>query len=370
MRAYFIAILLLLLIFGTVGGLFYRNIQAMSGNGGPPPPTVIEIGEVSTASLPNQLQAVGSLRARQGAALTAEESGTITRIDFKAGDTVQRGALLLTLNDNTEQAALAQQRANVKLSRLQFDRDARLLEKRSISQTQFDQSQAALDAAIAREQQAEAALEKKRVRAPFSGTIGITNLKVGDYLNTGAEIAKLEDTRTLEALFTVPARYYPKLALGQRVAVRVEASDETFYGHITAIDNGADAATGGLALRAELKGNKVLLPGMFANLTIDLGEAIERLVVPETAITYSLHGNTAWVISQNDEGHLIAKPQIVKTGLSRDGHTIVMQGLQAGQEIAIAGQNKLYPGVLVSGASKATPDETDQGAATAEKATP
>lgn len=360
MRGYLIAIVLLLVIFGAIGGVFYSNIQAMSSQMGPPPPSVIDIGKVTTASFPDQLQAVGTLRARQGASLTAEESGTITAIEFKAGDTIENGALLLRLNDSTEQAALAQQRANVKLARLQFDRDARLLKKRSVSQTQYDQSQAALDAAIAQEHQAEAALEKKYVRAPFTGTIGITDLKIGDYLNMGAQIAKLEDINTLEVSFTVPARYYPQLALKQRVAVQVEASDTVFYGHVTAIDNSADAATGGLALRAELKGNDVLLPGMFALLTIDLGHAIERLTVPETAISYSLHGNTVYIITENEEGQLVANPQIVSTGLSRDGQTVITKGLAAHQRIALTGQNKLYAGAPVSEATENGENNTEK----------
>lgn len=348
MRAYIVAILLLLIILGAIGGQFYRNMNAMMQSGGPPPPSVIETATAIATSWPDTLDAVGTLEAIQGVAVSSEVSGTVTALHFQSGQSVAAGDPLISLNDSTEKANVAQQRANVKLAKLQYERDAKLLATRSVSQTQYDQTQAALDAAQARLQQALSQLDKKHIRAPFGGIIGISDIKLGDYIEPGTFIAQLEDRSSLEVRFSIPARYFSQLAVGQPLRLKPEGHSKASNAQITAIDSRADRNTGSLAIRAALNNSEALLPGMFVQLSIHLGENQQQVQVPETAVTYSLHGNTVFVVEADKDGVLRAQPTVVTTGLSRDGMTAVLSGLEAGQVVASAGQNKLYPGAAVT----------------------
>lgn len=348
MRPYLLAIALLAALGGAIGGYQYLRFSALAKMDFSPPPVTIAAAPAARESWVSRLESVGSLRAVRGVELTAETSGQVTAISFDSGQRVQAGQVLVVLNDEVEQAARARQLATLELARLLHARDLRLIGQRSIAQSQFDTSKADLGRAEAELAETEAHIRNKRIRAPFAGTVGIRRIALGDYLEPGDPIASLQDGASLELDFTVPARHAPKLAPGQRARVRVDAwPGREFAAELQALDSAVDAGTRNILLRARMLEHEGLLPGMFASLQLELGDSAPVVTVPETAVTYSLQGDTVWVIAERAGGGLTAESRIVRVGESRDGRIAILDGLSGSERVVVAGQNKLYPGVKI-----------------------
>jgi membrane fusion protein (multidrug efflux system) len=176
--------------------------------------------------------------------------------------------------------------------------------------------------------------------------LGIRRVELGDYLSPGTLIATLQDQSTLEIDFTVPARFTPQLQVGQGISFRARAfPGRSFTAKLAAIDTRADPGTRNLLLRARVAEPGGLLPGMFASLRIDLGADLSVVTVPETAVTYSLQGNSIYVIEPSENGGLTATSRIVEVGEVRDGRAAILDGLSVGERVVTVGQNKLYRGV-------------------------
>jgi membrane fusion protein (multidrug efflux system) len=347
LRAYLLVAVLLLLIFGSISAYLYRQFSVLSGMDFSPPPVSVAASMVDRESWSDSLDAVGTIRAARGVELSTEEPGEIIDIPVTSGARIRAGQLLLVLNDKVEQASRERQIANLKLARLLFERDQQLIKQKSIPQTQYDRSKADMDSAIAQLAETEARLENKRIHAPFAGTLGIIRVKVGDYVEPGTVIATLQDLEELEIDFTVPARHYPRLRPGQDILVKVAAyPGQGFHATLESIDSQVEAATRNLLLRARLGPGSGLLPGMFAELKIALDEPRLLVTVPETAVTYSLHGDTVYVIRE-EEGQLRVHPKVVTTGPSRDGRIAILKGLEGNEQVVTAGQNKLFRGAAV-----------------------
>jgi membrane fusion protein (multidrug efflux system) len=356
LRAYLIALALLLAIFGAIGLYLAQRFAALSN---PPPQAPITVSATTAEPAPwrNQLDAVGTIRAVRGVELAAETSGEITDIAVRSGQEVAAGDLLLVLNDRVEQAARKRQEANLELARLLFKRDESLVKQKSIPQSQYDRSRADLQAATAQLAELEARIDNKRIRAPFAGTLGILRVRVGDYLESGTAIATLQDRSALEVDFTVPARYAPRLRPGLTVSVSTAAfPGRRFAARLEALDAAADPGTRNLLLRARLEETDGLFPGMFASLKIDLGETATHVTVPETAVTFSLQGNLVYLVHE-DAGGLTVEPRVVTTGAVREGRVAILSGLRAGDRVVSVGQNKLYRGARIVLA-----DDADRGA--------
>ena len=348
MRAYLVAIILLLVIFGSIGGYLYQRFSAFADMDFSPPPVTIAASLARQEIWDQTLSAVGTIQAVRGVELTSEASGEITQILFDSGDAVAAGQRLVVLNDEVEQASRANQMANVELASLLFDRDSALIQQKSIPQSQYDRSRADLQRARAQLLETEARLANKTITAPFAGTMGIRRVDVGDYLSPGTVIATLQDRSELEIDFTVPARFSPKLQPGLSVKVSVDAYPERkFTATVAAVDARVDPNTRNVLLRAKLDEVEGLLPGMFAILEVDLGDQQQLVTIPETAMTYSLRGNTVWVIEEAEGGGLTATARVVVGGPVREGRVAVLEGLQAGEKVVSVGQNKLYRGVRV-----------------------
>ncbi|MEM7078711.1 MAG: efflux RND transporter periplasmic adaptor subunit [Pseudomonadota bacterium] len=348
MKAYVIAILLLLVLFGSIGAYLMQRFSAFADMDFRPPPVTIAVSPAQAEVWEDTLSAVGTVKAVRGVDLTSESSGEITSILFDSGDQVEAGAVLVVLNDEIERASRQNQIASLELAQILYDRDSALVEQKSIPQTQFDRSRADLERARAQLSETEARLANKRIQAPFAGTMGIRRVDVGDYLSPGTVIATLQDQSELEIDFTVPARYSAKLKPGLEAAVRVDGyDDKTFNAQVTAVDASIDANTRNVLLRAKLLDAAGLLPGMFAVLDLDLGERQDVITVPETAMTYALQGNTVYVLTELEDGGLTAEARVVQAGRVVDGRVAVLNGLVAGDRVVSVGQNKLYRGVRV-----------------------
>ena len=348
-RAYGFVAVLLLLIFGSIGGYQYMRISALAGMDFTPPPVTIAAGVAAAESWNQYLEAVGTIKAARGVELTSETSGEITAINFKSGDVVLAGQVLLVLNDDIEQASRRNQIASLDLAKVLFERDRKLVEKKSIPESQFDRSKANLESAKAQLAETEARIRNKRIAAPFNGTLGIRQVDAGDYLAPGTAIATLQDLKELEIDFTLPARLAPQLKPGMPLQLSVAAfPDQRFPATIAALDSRVDPDTLNLLVRAAITRSEGLLPGMFASLTIDLGQQQPLITVPETAVTYSLHGSTVYAIVETDDGGLSVEARVVEISQVRAGRAGILSGIKAGERVVSAGQNKLYRGARVT----------------------
>lgn len=352
-------VLLIVLILGGIKAFsIYKQVQMFSQ---PKPPVSVAAAQAELRQWQQRLPAVGSLKAYQGVELSLEVAGTVKSLHFESGQQVKAGQLLLQLDHDQETALLGTAQADLNLAKVDFGRGSQLVGDSAISRgeydrltTQYRRNQAVVD-------QLKASLAKKSISAPFSGTIGIRQVDVGAYLASGTVIATLQDLSSLYVDFNVPEQALPHLSLGQQVLVQVAAyPGQTFPASLSAINPKVEESTRNLLARATLANpDGKLLPGMFASLQLLLPNPQPQVVVPENAITFTLYGNSVYVISpkKTEEGQpvpgadgqpqLIAEQRTVQTGERRDGWVVVSKGLQAGDQVVTAGQLKLSPGAAV-----------------------
>jgi membrane fusion protein (multidrug efflux system) len=352
-------ILVVLALAAYKGYSIYQEVQMFSA---PQPAISVSAATAKQQPWQGRLPAIGTLKAFQGVDLTAEVEGTVHQVLFQSGEKVSLGQPLLQLDSQVEKAILATALAVRNLAQVEYQRGKNLAVKQAISKSEFDRLNAELLKAEASVAQLQASLDKKRILAPFAGTIGIRQVDTGDYLSPGNPVATLQDLSKLFVDFYLPEQATPQLAIGQRVRLNVAAyPGEVFTGEIAAINPKVEETTRNLQVRAMLPNpQSKLLPGMFANLEVLLPGEKPVIVVPETAITYTLYGNSVYVISEkkddqgavvkNDQGQamLVVERRFVETGERRDGQVVVGKGLKAAEQVVTAGQLKLDNGAHVS----------------------
>lgn len=361
-RRMLIMLAVVLLIVLALGGYkafsIYQQIQMFTA---PRPPITVAAALAEQRQWQERLPAVGSLKALQGVELSLEVEGIVKALHFDSGQQVKAGQLLLQLNDDQETALLGTAQADLGLAKVDFGRGSQLVGDAAISRGEFDRLTAQYRRNQALVEQLKASKSKKSINAPFSGTIGIRQVDVGDYLAAGTVIATLQDLSSLYVDFNVPEQALPRLSVGQQVLVQVAAyPGQTFPASLSAINPKVDEATRNLLVRATMANpDGKLLPGMFASLLILLPNPQPRVVVPESAITYTLYGNSVYVATpkkdkdgkpvNDDKGQpqLTAEQRTVQTGERRDGVVVVSKGLQAGEQVVTAGQLKLTPGAAI-----------------------
>jgi membrane fusion protein (multidrug efflux system) len=347
LRAYVIAVTFLLVLLGGTGLYLQQRFSAFAAADFTPPPATVAAAQARSAPWRETIEAIGTVRAARGILLSAETAGDVTALHVRSGDDVQAGQLLLSIDERVEVATRQRILARLELAELLYERDASLIRQKSIPQTQFDQSRADLAAARAELAEIDAILRNKRVTAPFAGRLGILQVRLGDYVAAGTPLATLQDLSALEVDFSLPDRHAPRLRAGLTLSLHTAAFPErTFRATLQALDARVDEETRNLNLRAVIEDGEGLLPGMFARLTLDLGSAPQRVLVPETAVTYSLQGDTVYVIERDDQG-LLVEPRVVNSAGVRDGQVAITRGLEAGEQVVTAGQNKLYRGARV-----------------------
>ena len=339
----------------------YQQIQQFQA---PKPAIDVEAEVARRMDWQSRLPAIGTLKASQGIDLSVEIAGTITDVQFQSGEKVSKGQAIVLLDSEMEQASLVSAEADLSLARLEFQRARSLLDRQAISRSEYDRLNAQSQKAEASVAQLRASLAKKRVLAPFSGTIGIRQVDVGDYIAAGTPIATLQDLSTLYVDFFLAEQHVPLLALGQKVQLRVAAyPDERFEGVISALNPKVETTTRNVQVRAELANpDGRLLPGMFADLQVLLPTENAQVVVPETAITYTLYGNSVLLVTEGtppegvsrDEPYLVVERRFVTTGERRDGLVVVLDGLEGGEQVITAGQLKLDSGTHVAIAESRT----------------
>jgi multidrug efflux system membrane fusion protein len=347
--------LLVLLAGGLVGFNALRSygIAKFFANNKPPPATVT-VAEAKSEVIPNLLIAVGDLAAVHQVNVTSDVSGRITDIMFTAGSDAKAGSPLVQLFDGPEKGDLASFKAQATVAQLSLDRAKQLAARQFGPQATVDSAQAAFDQANAGIAKTEAIISQKLVRAPFDGELGVRHVEVGQFLTAGTQIVTLTDLSQLYANFTVTEKGSAALKVGQTVRVAVDAyPGRTFDGKINAIEPQIATDTRNIRVQATLaNSDHILKPGMFATATVVLPDKPPVNTVPETAVDYTLYGDSVYLITEKkeDDGKtsLTVVRTFVRTGNRINGRAEILSGLKAGDRVVAVGQLKLQSGAAVT----------------------
>jgi len=289
----------------------------------------------------------------RGTDVAAEVAGVITAIHFRSGQEVQAGATLIQLNAESDLAKLQSLAAAAELARANYERNKKQLEIQAVSQAVVDADAASVKSAKAQVAEQQALVNKKLVRAPFSGRLGIRAVDLGQYVTPGTKLVTLQALDPVYVDFFVPQKQLGRVALRQKITLTADAfPGQQFVGEISSIDPKVDPATRNVQVRATVRNSKrSLLPGMFASISLAWGQPQQFLTLPQTAISYNPYGNTVFVVeerkSKDGQTALVAQQKFVTTGDTRGDQVAVLSGIKEGETVVTAGQIKLRSGVSV-----------------------
>jgi membrane fusion protein (multidrug efflux system) len=352
-----ILMLVLMAVFVAVLGFIkVKQFQAMAGQFAAmqPPPEAVTTIVAQREHWPDTLSAIGTVAAVQGVTVSADLPGVVDRIAFESGRTVNAGDILVQLDTRQEQAQLAAAEAQLELARLNFDRMKGLVEQDAVSRAEYDTAAAARKQAEARIHEIRATIERKTIRAPFSGVLGIRQVNLGQYLSGGDAVVPLQSLNPIYVNFGVPQQDAGQIRIGR--SIRITASDlgnAEFTGRITASDSVVDPATRNVQVQATLAnpGGR-LRPGMFVQTQVVIGASKPVIALPASAISYAPYGDSVFIVTdlKNAEGAAYrgVRQQIVKLGGSRGDQIAVLSGISPGDEVVTSGVFKLRNGAAVA----------------------
>ena len=350
-----------------LGGVIRKSISAQGI-----PPQTVSTAKAQFTEWQGEFQAVGTLRAVRGADLASEVPGVITAIQFQSGQEIEAGAPLVQLNNESDLARLRSLAAAAELAETIYERDKKQLEIQAVSQAVVDADAASLKSARAQVAEQQALVNKKLVRAPFSGRLGIRAVDIGQYVNAGVKLVTLQALDPVYVDFFAPQKSLEKIALKQKVTLKVDAfPGQQFSGEISSIDPRLDPATRNIQVRATVRNPKhSLLPGMFATVVLAAGGRQRYLTLPQTAVSYNPYGDTVFVVEENkgkdEKVALVAQQKFVTTGETRGDQVAILSGIKEGDTVVTAGQIKLRSGfpVIVNNSiqptNEAAPQPKDQ----------
>lgn len=364
------------LVFGGVFGFKWFGNKMMNQyfDNMPMPPAAVTSATATQQSWRPSLSGVGTVVASQGADVTTEVGGIVQALHFESGKRVRKGDLLVTLSAGSEQGDLARLQAQAQLAKKEHARFERLFGLEAVSRSELDQAAATLRAATAAVEAQQATLNQKIIRAPFSGTLGIRQVNLGQYLSPGTPIVTLQALDPVYVDFTLPEQDLGKVVVGQTVQAAVEQGPSA-SGVVEAIESLVDSATRNFKVRARFDNPQAQLrPGQFARARIELADAAPVIAVPLTAVSYNPYGNSVYVIQKGkgktadgkDEEQLTVTRRFIKTGVTRGDLVAISSGLKAGEQVATSGLLKLQNGTRViinnsvtpSASAAPTPDES------------
>ena len=344
------------LVFGGVFGfqIFKNAMIRKFMSAMPQPPQTVSTVTAATQEWQPQIEAVGGLRAVNGADLAFEVSGIVKELHFNSGDDVAAGDVLLMLRADDDIAKLAALQATAGLSEINYHRDQEQFKIKAVSQATVDADAANLKNAKAQVAEQEAVVNKKTLRAPFAGHLGVRAVDIGQYISAGTTVVTLQALDPIYADFFLPQQALNQIRLEQAATVKIDTyPNQDFAGTITAINPKVDPATRNVQVRATLKNpDRRLLPGMYASVNVAAGGKQRYVTLPQTAVTYNPYGETVYVV--NDKGtdpqgrpQWIARQVFVTAGLKRGDQVAILSGVEEGQTVVTAGQMKLRNGSTV-----------------------
>ena len=356
----FLALLIGWNIFGKIMG------QRAAANMPVPPQTVTSTKVGSLPWQPEQ-NSVGTLRAAKGADLAFDVGGIVDAVKVKSGQEVKQGQSLVELNADDIAAQRRQLEANAALLKVNLERARQQLAYKGISKAEFDGAEASYKAAVAGVSQQQALIDKRQLRAPFSGRVGIVTLTPGSYLKAGDVVLTLQQLDPVFVDLNVPQDKLAEIKVGQKIVLSLEAfADRPFLGEITAISPKLDLATRNAQVEASVPNTEELLkPGMFASVAVQVGEQKPYLTLPQSAITFNPYGETVFLVTHSGKKDAKGKDEMpsaqsvfVTTGAKRGDQIAVLTGIKEGDEVVTSGQLKIKNGTpLIIDNTRTPPDE-------------
>ena len=360
-------LMMLILVGAVLGGLFGFKAfvdgkikEAMAGMANMP--QTVSATKAETSDWQPKIDAVGTLRAVRGAELSLEVPGVVETISFQSGDEVKAGQVLLILRKEDEEARLQSLEATAQLAQITYDRDLKQLKAQAISQAIVDNDEANLRNARAQVAVQKAILDKKTLRAPFDGKLGLRQVDLGQFLAAGAMIATLQSMNPIYVDFLLPQQAVAQIAVGDKVRARIDAfPGQTFGGEITAINPKIETSSRNVQVRATLPNpDQKLMPGMFAAVELDTGAPQRLVTLPQTAVSYNPYGSLVYIVDDKGKAadgkpELTARQVFVTTGATRGDQVAILKGVSEGDTVVTSGQIKLRNGVPVVVDNRAVP---------------
>jgi len=339
---------------GIIGMKLFINSQIkQSIASGFAPPTVSTL-KAEYQDWQPELKAVGSLRAVNGADLSSELAGIVQSLSFESGADVEKDTVLVQLRADDDIAKLHALEAGAKLADVTYQRDLKQIKAQAISQATVDTDVATLESAKAQVAEQQALIDKKIIKAPFAGHLGVRRVDIGQYLNPGTTIVTLQQFDPIYVDFTLPEQDLPKIQTGQKITLKSDVlADQGYTGEITAINSKVDESTRNLLVRATVPNpDHKLLPGMFGTVIVNVDKRVRYITLPQTSIVFNTYGNTVYLVEKksgdDDKGaQLSAMQSVVITGETRGDQIAVLSGVKEGDEVVTSGQVKLRNGMPV-----------------------
>lgn len=351
-----IIVLSLLIVLGALGAVKALQIKRMIDNEKAfvPQPQTVSTAQVGATAWETSISAVGSLKAEKGVMVTSELPGKITRIAIQSGANVKTGSLILQQDISTETAQLQVAQSQVDLTLKNLDRAHNLIKQKVITQSQFDELKASHEQATSQVALIRATIAKKTIRAPFAGRLGIRQVNLGEFIDSGQPVVSLQSIHQIYVNFQLPQQYLTKLEKGFVVRIGSDAIvDEHVEGRITAINPEVDNRTRNIAVQATLPNtDERLRPGMFVTVSVVLPDLQKVLTIPVSAVNYAPYSDSVFLVEAAGDGsnpeNLLLRQQFVQLGEMRGDFIAVRDGLKAGQQIVSTGVFKLRNGQAVA----------------------
>jgi membrane fusion protein (multidrug efflux system) len=339
----FLGVLGTLLLVGGAGYLAYRYFRDGEESTSRSATTTVSVATAEQATWQTKLSAVGTITPIQGTELTSELAGKVASIHFDSGDRVDQGEVLVRLDIAREQAELETLRPQLLQAKQDRERAEELIESNAISEEAFEEAFAEVDRLRARIRAREATIDRKIIQAPFSGVLGIRMVNLGAYLQPGTSVTTLQQIAPIFVDFDLPEQRYDEVASGQPIRLRVDAfPGRSFRGTVQTIAPRIEQRTRNFTVRAKLANeDRLLKPGMFAEVQVLLADRRDVVTVPATAVSLNAYGNSVYVVETNQQGEPVAQRTFVETGPRRDLRIEIVKGIRAGDRIVTAGQLKL-----------------------------
>lgn len=354
----------MLVVLTTLGFVKFRQVQTavQAAAGFQPPPEAVTSVVARQEQWPATMSVIGSMEAVHGVMVSADLPGTVARINFESGQPVREGEVLVELDTRQERAQLAALEAQRDLARVNYTRMQKLVDQGVISRMEYDQATASQKQTEANVGEIRATIERKTIRAPFSGILGIRKVNVGQYLAAGNAIVQLQSLNPIYVDFGVPQQTGAQVRTGSNV--RVTAQDlagKEFTGRVTALDSVVDEATRNLQVQATLSNPEgKLKPGMYVQVELKFGASRQAITLPASAISYAPYGDSVFVITdlKDPKGQTYrgVRQQFVKIDGSRGDQVAIVSGVNAGDEVVSSGMFKLRNGAAVKVNNKVQPE--------------
>ena len=346
-----------------LGFLKFRQIQtAVQAASFQPPPTAVTSVVVKQEHWPSTMGVIGTMEAVQGVMISADLPGSVTKINFHSGESVNQGDVLIELDTRQERAQLAALEAQRELAGVNYGRMEQLVKEGVISKMEYDRATADQKQTTANVGEIRATIERKTIRAPFSGVLGIRKVNLGQYLAAGNPVVQLQALNPIYVNFGVPQQAIGQVKIGRNLHITTEnLAGQVFTGKVTAFDSVVDESTRNVQVQATLPNPQgKLQPGMFVQVQVGVGVDRAVITLPASAISYAPYGDSVYVITdlKDPKGKTYrgVRQQFVKVEGSRGDQVAVISGLKAGDEVVTSGVFKLRNGAAVEVNNKVQPD--------------